>query len=67
MWATPAIPKRRQAKTEPRMIFFVFFFMFLIIIIVILNEVKNLECVKVDVYEILPPFGRLNDILYLLR
>ena len=52
MWATPAIPKRRQAKTEPRMIFFVFFFMFLIIIIVIQSEVKNLECVKVDVYEI---------------
>ena len=67
MWAALAIPKRRHANTEPRIIFFVFFFMFLIIIIVIQSEAKNLECVKVDVYEILPPFGRLNDILYLLR
>jgi hypothetical protein len=26
-----------------------------------LNEVKNLVYIYVDVYEILPPFGRLND------
>ena len=29
--------------------------------VVIWNETKNLEGVHVDVVEILPPFGRLND------
>ena len=61
MWAMPAMPSKRQAKTEPKMIFFVFFFIVLIII-VIQSEAKILGCVKVDVYVILPPFGRLNDI-----
>ena len=41
MWAMPAIPKRRHAKAEPRMIFYVFFFMILIIIIVILRVVQD--------------------------
>ena len=37
--------------------------------LVILNEVKNLEDILVNVFvyvtEILPPFGRLNDISFL--
>ena len=28
---------------------------------VLLSEAKNLEYINVDVFEILPPFGRLND------
>jgi hypothetical protein len=38
------------------MLFFYFF-----VLNVILNVVKNLGSIKVDVHEILPPFGRLND------
>ena len=32
-------------------------------LLVIQSEAKNLDYINVDAFEILPPYGRLNDIL----